>query len=138
MKLGPWDVNFSCEECGYELGQSDVFRGAPPPIVRSSFDDDECGTSHSLVAVFNGYFLMLASLRATVGIVVWVAFVDMRIITSFAPRIFGWARLSPSVASTLLSTQRWMSNADESATQLQQEQSEEEKAAIKAAREARK
>jgi uncharacterized membrane protein YgcG len=91
--------------------------------------------THHLMHRRKGYFLMLGSLRATVCILVlWVALVDMRTAAAFAPRIIRRARLSPSLATT----QRWMSNPDDSATQVQSERSEEEKAAAKAAREARK
>ena len=74
---------------------------------------------------------MLGSLRTVVGIILFVA-VSMRRATAFAPRIAGRLSLSrwrvrPS------SSVRWMSN-----DQVTQERSEEEQAAIKAAREARK
>ena len=78
---------------------------------------------------------MLGILRATVGVVIVVIAADMRTAAAFAPRLVGRSRLSSSITSTLATTQRWMQNEAEAATQ---ERSEEEKAAIKAAREARK
>jgi len=79
---------------------------------------------------------MLGPLRATVGIVVLVIAIDMRTAAAFAPRLLSRARLSSPITSfTLATTQRWMSTEGEAATQ---ERSEEEQAAIKAAREARK
>lgn len=77
---------------------------------------------------------MLASVRAIVIGVVVLLLVEMRIASAFAPRLFHRTRLlrTPAALST---TQRCMSN---NPPEVAQERSEEEKAAIKAAREARK
>lgn len=76
---------------------------------------------------------MLASVRAIVIGVVVLLLVEMRIASAFAPRLFHRTRLLRTPAA--LSTQRCMSN---NPPEVAQERSEEEKAAIKAAREARK
>jgi hypothetical protein len=76
---------------------------------------------------------MLGSVKTVIGIIVFVA-VSMRRATAFAPRIAGrLSSLSWHVHQSSSLSVRWMSN-----DQVTQEKSEEEQAAIKAAREARK
>lgn len=118
------------------LEGTDVFRRNGDDGWRASFRS----TAHiTYFSITHCSYLMLGSLfPRTVGLVVVVlllSVVEMRRVAAFAPRLMmvgapSQRTLAPSLFTT---TARWMSN-----TEVTQERSEEEKEAIKAAREARK